>query len=393
MRRVAAWMFAAVLAASAVAGLLLWSPEPDYSRLDVATAADLERELGALRDRLAIPGLSAAIADGDRIVWARGFGYADLDRRIPVDPDTTSFHLASVTKPYAATVVLQLADEGRVSLDAPVTGFGVDMPRVQVWHLLSHTSQQPPGAAYRYDPRAFGALTPVVERAGGRAFAAELTDRIVRRAGLAHTAPNPREVDGAACRAQLSSRLLRMCGAEGQPELARDTFLASGLDRASIDRTLAIGYAHEWGRQLWPAGLFGPMRPEQHLTSLFASAGLVASATDVLRFSIALDRGTLMTSSTLERMYTPALSQTGSPTFGLGWFLQQYEGQSLAWQFGQATESSSLLLKLPKQGVAFVVLANSDGLSRRRRLGDSGDVLKSPAATLFLKWYVNGKRL
>jgi hypothetical protein len=51
------------------------------------------------------------------------------------------------------------------------------------------------------------------------------------------------------------------------------------------------------------------------------------------------------------------------------------------------------LLKIPDQRIAFIALANSDGLSRRRNLGDRGDVLKSPAALLFLKWYLNGKRL
>jgi hypothetical protein len=62
---------------------------------------------------------------------------------------------------------------------------------------------------------------------------------------------------------------------------------------------------------------------------------------------------------------------------------------SLAWQFGQAFESSSLMVKIPSRRVTFVALANSDGLSRRRRLGDRGNVLASPAATLFLNWYAH----
>lgn len=92
-----------------------------------------------------------------------------------------------------------------------------------------------------------------VERVAGRPFAAELTGRIVRRLRLEHTAPNPREVDRDACRAQISWRLLNLCGTEQQAERARGTFAASGLDRASADRDLAFGYARRWGRQLWPA--------------------------------------------------------------------------------------------------------------------------------------------
>ena len=142
------------------------------------------------------------------------------------------------------------------------------------------------------------------------------------------------------------------------------------------------------------AGLFGPMRPEQHLTDLFASAGLVASAVDVARFSIALDQGALLRPSTLARAYRPAIEAAGAtPKFGLPWFLQEYRGSALAWQFGQTFESSSLLIKIPEQQVTFVVLANSDGLSRRRRLGEHGNVLAEPAATLFLAWYSSGRRL
>jgi CubicO group peptidase (beta-lactamase class C family) len=329
MSRWKAWVLAGV-AVGVIAGLLLLrTSEPDYAAIEVVTATDLEREFAAMRERLDIPGMSVAISDGDRIVWARGFGYADIDRRVRVDPDTTSFHLASVTKPYTATLVLQLADDGHLDLNSPVSQFGVELPDdepIRVWHLLSHSSAPPAGSAYRYDARAFGELTKVVERASGRPFAAVFTDRIIRKIGLTHTGPNPRDSDWAACRARLAMRALRLCGTEQQAERARRTFATSGLDRASMEADLATGYARRWGRHLWPAGLFGPMRPEQHFTDLFASAGLVASAGDFLRFSIALDRGVLVSALSQARMYTPALPQSSeAPIIGLGWFLQRYQ--------------------------------------------------------------------
>lgn len=166
---------------------------------------------------------------------------------------------------------------------------------------------------------------------------AALTDRLIRPLGLTHTGPNPRPINWAACRAQIALRLLRLCGSEPHAERTGATFDASGLNRASIDADLAVGYARRWGRQLWPAGLFGPMRPEQHLTELCASAGLVASASDVARFSMALDSGKLLKEATTARAFSPAIDRArGTPTFGLGWFLQQLQGLSLAWQFGQA---------------------------------------------------------
>jgi CubicO group peptidase (beta-lactamase class C family) len=147
--------------------------EPDYTKTPVDSFEDVEREFEALRINLRIPGMSAAIAENHRVVWSRGFGMADSERGMAARPDTI-YHLASLTKPYASTVLLQLVEEGRIDLDAPVAQFGIAMTRsspVKVWHLLSHTSGEPPGTRYRYDGNAFGSLTAVIERASGQPFA------------------------------------------------------------------------------------------------------------------------------------------------------------------------------------------------------------------------------
>src|SRR5215469_7455912 len=69
-----------------------------------------ERDLAAMREQFGIPGMSAAIAERGKIIWARGFGIANRERSTAATADTI-YHLASVTKPYAATVVLQLVEE------------------------------------------------------------------------------------------------------------------------------------------------------------------------------------------------------------------------------------------------------------------------------------------
>lgn len=357
-------LFAAIAAIAVVLGreLIVWHPEA--SHLQAASLDEFERELAAMREPLEIPGMSAAIGQGDRILWTRGFGHADRERATPAAPETI-YHLASVTKPYAAVVVLQLVDEGRIDLNQPVSDFGIALggtEPIRVWHLLSHTSSGRPGTTFRYDGAAFGHLTRIVEKATGKPFAVELTDRIVRKLALSHTAPNPRDV------------------AAAPPEdPGRRTFAESGLDRARIDAALATGY----GRST----VLRSLTPMEHPTYLFASAGLVASAPDVVRFSIALDRGALVRKPTLDRAYAPAITSRDRPSpYGLGWFVQMHRGLKVVWHFGQGYESSSLLIKIPERRLTFVALANSDGLSRGRRLGDHGDVLRSPVATLFLNW-------
>ena len=357
--------------------------DPDAARIPVRTLTDLETELEALRQRLRTPGMSAAIAERDTIVWARGFGMADVERARAATPDSI-YHLASLTKPYASTVLLQLVESGRLDLDAPVSRFGITMERsapVKVWHLLSHTSDDPPGTTYRYDGNAFGRLTDVVEQASGQRFAKVLTDRIIRPLGLAHTAPNPGDVRS------FWSLVASLSVTPEDVARGRATFAASGLDRVAIEAGLVQGYARAWGQWVWPSGLFGPMRPMPHGFSLSATAGLAASATDVARFSIALDDGRLLTETTRQRAWTAPGGANGAPLpYAFGWFVQQHDAGRLVWHYGHGLESSSLILKIPDDRITFVILANSDGLSRWRSLGDDANVTASPAAMLFLNW-------
>src|SRR5436190_23127407 len=99
--------FAAIAIAAACRGTT--EPRP------AQTMAELEAQLEALRAKYHIAGMSAAIATDQQIAWTKQFGLADLAaNRAP--SDSTVFHLASLTKPFAATVILQLVDEGKVSL-------------------------------------------------------------------------------------------------------------------------------------------------------------------------------------------------------------------------------------------------------------------------------------
>lgn len=66
------------------------------------------------------PGLSIGIVNDQDLIWARGYGYADLERRVPATPSTL-YRIASISKVFTATAVLQLRDAGKLRLDDPVT--------------------------------------------------------------------------------------------------------------------------------------------------------------------------------------------------------------------------------------------------------------------------------
>src|SRR5688572_17484342 len=85
---------------------------------------EFEARLESLRRDLQIPGMSAALTSGERVAWARGFGYADVEGAV-VAADSTSYQLASLSKTFASTIVMQLVETGRLSLEAPVSDFGI----------------------------------------------------------------------------------------------------------------------------------------------------------------------------------------------------------------------------------------------------------------------------
>jgi CubicO group peptidase (beta-lactamase class C family) len=310
---------------------------------------EIESRLEALRVRWDVPGMSAAIAQDGVILWARGFGYADVEAHRPATPDTV-YHLASLTKPFAAAVLLQLVHEGRLNLNAPVSEFGVQLQSegvIRVKHLLSHTSEEVPGEAYRYSGTRFGQLDKVLTGLTGRSFATEVGRRILQPLALTNTCPNPHSPD--ACR-------------------------EAGRDAVEFEHRLAQGYG--------PDGV-APVEYKRHFVT---AAGLVSTVGDMIRFSAALDDGRLLPIEMQRIAYTPAVTSTGkSLPYGIGWFVQECRGVQVLWHYGWWVGDSSLIVKIPDRKLTFVLLANSDGLSRKFDLGRDNNVQRSPFARAFLE--------
>ena len=88
-------------------------------------------------------------------------------------------------------------------------------------------------------------------------------------------------------------------------------------------------------------------------------------------------------------MTRPAVSTDGQTLpYGVGWFIQEWNGEKLVWHYGFGDADSALLVRVPRRGLTLVVLANSDQLSASALLGD-GNLLTSPVAISFVKHFVS----
>jgi CubicO group peptidase (beta-lactamase class C family) len=106
----------------------------------------------------------------------------------------------------------------------------------------------------------------------------------------------------------------------------------------------------------------------------------------MLAYSAAWDDSTILNTSSVARAWAAARNSAGAVLpYGLGWFVDEIDGQKIVWHYGLWTGISSLIIKIPARHITYVLLANSDQLSAEFKLG-SGDLRSSPFARAFLSW-------
>ena len=151
------WSLATLLGVVALAVLLLAAPGAAIAASGSlpysATIADAQAAAQELLTATGAPSMSVAIMSGDRVVWAQGFGCADLATKAAPTTDTM-FGIGSVSKMLATVAVMRLVDQGKVSLDTPLVRYvpsfrmaSADYPKITVRMLLNHSSGLP-GSSY-----------------------------------------------------------------------------------------------------------------------------------------------------------------------------------------------------------------------------------------------------
>ena len=335
-----------------------------------------EREADQLRQTLHIPGMSAAIVQDQKVLWTHGFGYADLENRVPATPDTL-YHIASVTKTFGSTLVMHLVETGQLSLDEPIAHYPpsrysgtITDERVQIRHILSHTSRGTPGEKFEYDGARYNALTSVIEKRYGAPFRQVITQRILDPLGMTQSVPGHDVIDDPVLARRYGASLARFARPYtvfGNRDIVRDTYPDKGIG---------------------------------------ASAGLLSTVRDLAKFDAAIDRRVLLQTTTQELAWTPFGSNTGERfPYGLGWFVDEYRGERLIWHTGNwGAGYSALYFKVPARNLTVILLANSEGLADgfyvpgagetnpfacaflRHVVFKSGDPCKAAAETVMNKW-------
>ncbi|WP_342380736.1 beta-lactamase family protein [Myxococcus stipitatus] len=346
----------------------------------------IEREVPALMKEAHIPGAAVGLIVGGKLVYAKGFGFADHAGKVPVTADTV-FIAASLSKPIASWVTMRLAEQGRVRLDAPVAEVlsawplakndAFDHRRITIRHLLSHTAGTTLGGYQGW--LGFKELPSLEESLAGNTNG---------RGAVELFAPAGAKFEYSGGGYTLMQLAIERTTRRKYSDLARElVFRPLGMKHSSVAMTPEVLAGAAQGHD--DEGKPVPVRyyVEQ------APSSLTTTVRDFARWMMASMANTtgprLLSPAQLAQLYTPAELSTprapGEAVYGLGHFIERLgDGSTAVGHDGrnQAGFRAKFLMR-PQSGDGIVFFSNArSGLALDRIVCLWGaDVAKVDAAT------------
>jgi N-acyl-D-amino-acid deacylase len=355
-----------------------------------------------------IPGASLAVVRNGKIIYARGFGYADTASGHAVKPDSL-FRIASLSKPITSAAIMQLVDRGKLRLDDRVfdilklkpVGKGEIDPRlkkVTVRQLLLHTGgwDRSKSGDPMFRPvkiaAAFGATPPADSRQVARYM---LTAPLDFDPGKRYAYSN-----FGYC---LLGRLIEAKTRMTYEQYVRKHVLAKiGVTRMRIARSQRAKRApgevtyHTRNKGLSPS-VFPPLGrrvPVQyggmHVEAMDAHGGWIASAIDLVRFAREFDSpktSRILSAKSIAATFERPRANKAAAYYGLGWSVRPVgtDGKANTWHAGAFAGSSSLLVRR-HDGLNWAVLFNMARTAKGKYLAHVIDPLVHQAANAVKTW-------
>lgn len=300
-----------------------------------------------------IPGVAIAVAVDGHVVYAEGFGYADLEERVPVWP-TTKFRIGSISKSLTATALVQLVEQGKIDLDAPVQKYVPSFPdkgakitpRLLAGHLAGVRHYQgnefqiaqhynsvldglkifendpliaAPGTGFHYSSYGYDLLSAVIESASGENFLAYMQRHVFTPLGLVDTKPD-----------------------QNRSIIEQRSRFYAREDDGTTDNAPYVDNSYKW-----------------------AGGGFLSTPEDLVRFGSALLHPGFLPESSLQLLFTSQKTISGQETgYGMGWFIgRSKSGQRIYQHSGGSVGGTSQLIIYPDTGVVVALTTNlSQGL-------------------------------
>jgi CubicO group peptidase (beta-lactamase class C family) len=358
-------LFVLAIAAPACAGSADKSTEDPAG--GAALAVEVDPELREQLDRidtiidnkrreLHVPGVALAIIKDGKIVHARGYGYRDLEKKLPVTPQT-QFAIGSATKAFTALATLMADQEGKLSLgDSPkscVPYFKLQDPEadkdITIKNLLTHSS----GLGRTDQSWVFGDLSAedVIRIAGLAKPLVKLNEAFNYQNAMFTTAgvctANALGTDYPSLIAQRVFKPLGMTG--------------SNMTIAEFEKAEhALGYEIRNDEDGEPEGVIGAWLMD--LTPQAPAGAINSSIEDMAKWlAFVLDRGKtneLVSADRMEQFLSPQMKISEESNYALGWFVDKWRNKKKVHHGGNVAGFSAMVAMLPEEDLGYVMLTN-----------------------------------
>jgi CubicO group peptidase (beta-lactamase class C family) len=327
---------------------------PHLSRAQELSGSALTKHLDELlaeKFQPATPGVAILVARQGQVIYKKTFGSADLELNVPLQPDMV-FSLGSITKQFTAIAILQLMEQGKLSLQDSLQKYVPDFPskgyKITIENLLTHTSgikdylqidyPEPfmerrdyrpkqlidsfktfpldfePGTAFRYSNSGYYLLGYIVEKISGKSFQNYIQENLLIPLGLNHT------------------------------YLDTDNVIIPGRVNGYTRRGPGFRNANYWSTTItWAAG------------------GLISNVEDLFKWHKGLFSYKIIKKQTLEKAFLPFKLKNGKTTgYGYGWFIKNIGGFQSIEHSGAITGFLSNEIYFPAEDIFIATLYNCD---------------------------------
>ena len=330
---------------------------PDFATIDAYVLSQMSK--------LHIPGVALGIVHGNQVVHLRGFGVADPSGR-PVTPQTT-FAISSVTKSFTAVAIMQLVEQGKVTLDAPVQ-------RYLPWFRVAA-----PGASGKITVRELLNQTSGISQSAGRVVLAETGDETMQQAiqtlsTVDLTAPPGTIFQYSNFNYVIAGLIVQVASGQSyetyvQQHIFAPLHMHNSFTLTSEDKTTHNGMAAGYR---WWFGLPFLFNHRGNPPADLPAGGIVTSAEDMTHYLLAQLNGghygntSVLSPASIAVLHRPVVfPQSSAKQYAMGWYALPVDGESILFHSGDDTNFHADMALLPQNQWGVVVLrnVNPSGLS------------------------------
>jgi serine beta-lactamase-like protein LACTB len=325
-------------------------------QLDIGSRIPLiEKMIAEEMEKNSIPGVAVAIAKDGKLIYSKGFGFADLENKVPFTAQTVS-RIGSISKTFTALAAMQLVEQGKLNLDAEVQTYVPTFPKksapITIRQLLCHQS-----GIRHYKPGGNEMLSNIHYVTVESALAIFKDDPLLNEPGEKYSYTTYGY--------NLLSRAVETASGESFTDYVQKHIVDPlGLKQTYFDNRIKIipGRAHFYTR----ATNFSPVInvPQVDQSNKWGGGGLLSTVEDLIKYGVSYDSEKLAKRGTIEQMWTSQKTKAGNPTaYGLGWNIATDQGKRRVEHSGGSMGATSILTKYPEQGLIIAALVNCDHFS------------------------------